>query len=168
MSENRRQILDMLAQGKITADEAERLLAAVEREPTSPGEARRNDKIKYLRVVVDAMDDADGPTKVNVRVPMQLLRAGVKLTSIIPPRARTEVNEALRKEGIDVDIGKLTPESLEDIVEQLRDLQVDVDHERGLSTYLSRDTEITELIQQLPIGNLSLLPCGPIPPNPTP
>jgi len=39
-----------------------------------------------------------------------------------------------------------------------------VDHERGLSTYLSRDTEITELIQQLPIGNLSLLPCGPIPP----
>jgi hypothetical protein len=129
MSENRRQILDMLAQGKITADEAERLLAALEREPA--GETRRNDKIKYLRVVVDAQDDADGPTKVNVRVPMQLLRAGVKLTSIIPPRARTEVNEALRKEGIDVDIGKLTPESLEDIVEQLRDLQVDVDHERA-------------------------------------
>ncbi len=129
MSENRRQILDMLAQGKITADEAERLLSALEREPA--GETRRNDKIKYLRVVVDAHDDVDGPTKVNVRVPMQLLRAGVKLTSIIPPRARTEVNEALRKEGIDVDIGKLTPESLEDIVEQLRDLQVDVDHERA-------------------------------------
>ncbi len=134
MSENRRQILDMLAQGKITADQAERLLAALEREPASAGtanDARRNDKIKYLRVVVDAHDEVDGPTKVNVRVPMQLLRAGVKLTSIIPPRARTEVNEALRKEGIDVDIGKLTPESLEDIVEQLRDLQVDVDHERA-------------------------------------
>jgi len=130
MSENRRQILDMLAQGKITADEAERLLSALEREPVG-AETRRNDKIKYLRVVVDAHDDVDGPTKVNVRVPMQLLRAGVKLTSIIPPRARTEVNEALRKEGIDVDIAKLTPESLEDIVEQLRDLQVDVDHERA-------------------------------------
>jgi len=130
MSENRRQILDMLAQGKITADEAERLLSALEREPVG-AETRRNDKIKYLRVVVDAHDDVDGPTKVNVRVPMQLLRAGVKLTSIIPPRARTEVNEALRKEGIDVDIAKLTPESLEDIVEQLRDLQVDVDHARA-------------------------------------
>ena len=91
MSENRRQILDMLAQGKINADEAERLLTALEREPVSAGsgaEARRSDKIKYLRVVVDAQDDHDGPTKVNVRVPMQLLRAGVKLTSIIPPRAR--------------------------------------------------------------------------------
>jgi succinoglycan biosynthesis transport protein ExoP len=43
---------------------------------------------------------------------------------------------------------------------------LNVDHERGLSTYLSRDAEITGLIQKLPIGNLSLLPCGPIPPNP--
>jgi hypothetical protein len=134
MSENRRQILEMLSQGKITAAEAERLISALEHEPSAPGstgETRRNDPLKYLRVVVDAHDDHEGPTKVNVRVPIQLLRAGVKLTSIIPPRARSEVNEALRKEGIDVDIGKLTPESLEEVVEQLRDLQVDVDHERA-------------------------------------
>jgi hypothetical protein len=135
MSENRRQILDMLATGKITADEAERLLKALEREPAmavagTAAESRRTDKVKYLRVVVDALDD-DGPTKVNVRVPIQLLRAGVKLTSIIPPRARQEVNAALAKEGIEVDIGKLTPESLEEIVEQLRDLQVDVDHQHA-------------------------------------
>src|ERR1700752_228426 len=110
MSENRRQILDMLAAGKITADEAERLLNAVEREPSAQSTAgdKSRDKVKYLRVVVDAMDGDDGPTKVNVRVPMQLLRAGVKLTSIIPPRARDEVNAALKKEGIEVDIGKLT------------------------------------------------------------
>lgn len=134
MSENRRQILEMLSQGKITAAEAERLISALEREPSAPGsslETRRNDALKYLRVVVDAQDEHDGPVKVNVRVPIQLLRAGVKLTSIIPPRARDEVNEALRKEGIDVDIGKLTPESIEEVVEQLRDLQVDVDHEKA-------------------------------------
>jgi hypothetical protein len=135
MSENRRQILEMLSQGKITATEAEGLISALEREPATPGstssETRRNDPLKYLRIVVDAQDDHDGPVKVNVRVPIQLLRAGVKLTSIIPPRARSEVNEALRKEGIDVDIGKLTPESLEEVVEQLRDLQVDVDHEKA-------------------------------------
>ncbi|HUO88511.1 MAG TPA: hypothetical protein VMU08_05000 [Rhizomicrobium sp.] len=126
MSENRRQILDMLARGKITAEEAERLLSAVEREPAAAA-PMRNDKVKYLRVVVDAHDEHEGPTKVNVRVPIQLLRAGVKLASIIPPRARSEVNAALAKEGIDVDIGKLTPESLEEIVEHLRDLTVDVD-----------------------------------------
>ncbi len=41
-----------------------------------------------------------------------------------------------------------------------------INHSRGLSTYLSRDIEIDGLIQKLQIPNLSLLPCGPIPPNP--
>ena len=41
-----------------------------------------------------------------------------------------------------------------------------VDHGQGLSTYLSRDVELDRLIQKLPIANLSLLPCGPVPPNP--
>jgi succinoglycan biosynthesis transport protein ExoP len=41
-----------------------------------------------------------------------------------------------------------------------------VDHSKGLSTYLSRDIEIDGLIIKLQISNLSLLPCGPIPPNP--
>ena len=35
MNENRRQILEMLAGGKITADEAERLLAALDPGPTA-------------------------------------------------------------------------------------------------------------------------------------
>jgi capsular exopolysaccharide synthesis family protein len=41
-----------------------------------------------------------------------------------------------------------------------------VDHAHGLSTYLSREVEIDGLIQKLPIPNLSLMTCGPIPPNP--
>lgn len=124
MSDNRRQILDMLAQNKITAAEAERLLNAVERDPAGAG-----DKMKYLRVLVDTNDPLDGPTKVNVRVPMQLLRAGVKLTGVIPTRARDEVNAALRKEGIGFDINNVTPQNLEELIEQLRDLSVDVDNE---------------------------------------
>jgi len=42
-----------------------------------------------------------------------------------------------------------------------------VNHSRGISTYLSRDVEVDDLIQNLPQqNNISLLPCGPIPPNP--
>jgi hypothetical protein len=126
MNDNRRQILDMLAQGKITAEEAERLLAALERSDAPASRPAGN--FKYLRVLVDAQDPLDGPTKVNVRVPMQLLRAGVKLTGVIPDRAREQVNEAMRKEGIPFDINKLTPDNLEDMIEQLRDLTVDVDN----------------------------------------
>jgi hypothetical protein len=123
MNDNRRQILDMLAQGKVTADEAERLITAVEKTPDRGGET-----VKYLRVLVDANDDLEGPTKVNVRVPMQLLRAGVRLTGVIPARARDQVNDALRKEGIPFDINNLTPQNLEGMIEHLRDLSVDVDN----------------------------------------
>lgn len=41
-----------------------------------------------------------------------------------------------------------------------------VDYLQGLSTFLSRNVEVDGLIQKLPVRNLSLLPCGPIPPNP--
>ncbi|MGH9939851.1 MAG: polysaccharide biosynthesis tyrosine autokinase, partial [Blastocatellia bacterium] len=39
-------------------------------------------------------------------------------------------------------------------------------HSRGISNYLSSHTPLENLIIKLPIPNLSMLPCGPIPPNP--
>ena len=129
MNDNRRQILDMLASGKITTEEAERLIAALERNAAGATVMSESDKVKYLRVLVDTKDPVDGPTKVNVRVPMQLLRAGVRLTGVIPASAREEVNNALRKEGIAFDINNVTPQNLEELVEQLRELTVDVDNE---------------------------------------
>ena len=137
MNEDRRQILGMLAEGKINADEAERLIAALgaDRSPTpyagaEPATTRPN-RPKYLRVLVEANDAREGPTKVNIRVPMQLLRAGVKLGSLIPASARDQVNAAMQKEGIAFDINQLKPENLEELVDQLNDLTVDVDNERA-------------------------------------
>jgi hypothetical protein len=138
MSDDRRTILEMLATGRITADEADRLLAALDgRGPKSasslsePGYPANKPTPKYLRIAIDA-DEAgeDGPTKVNIRVPMQLLRAGVKLAAIIPPKARDEVNAAMRENGVPFDIHQLKPENLEELVEHLGDLQVDVDEKR--------------------------------------
>ena len=125
MNENRRQILEMLGAGKITADEAERLIAALEKEAT-PGNGKP--RPKYMHVLVEAEDEDDGPTKVNIRIPMQLLRAGVKLTSLIPPQAREQVNLAMREQGMEFDLNQLKPENLEELVDQLNDLTVDVDH----------------------------------------
>jgi capsular exopolysaccharide synthesis family protein len=42
----------------------------------------------------------------------------------------------------------------------------DVEHKVGLSSYLSGQAELDGLIRALPISNLWLLPCGPVPPNP--
>ena len=133
MNDDRRQILDMLSQGKITTDEAERLLFALERSGPSGGSEpqRLANRAKYLRVSVDTDEEGDGgPTKVNIRVPMQLLRAGVRLSSLIPPAARDEVNAELRKHGVPFDLNQLKPENLEELVEQLAELTVDVDQEK--------------------------------------
>jgi hypothetical protein len=130
----RRQILEMLSMGKITADEAERLMGAMEKEPASANgatEARAKPRPKYLRVLVEAEDEDDGPVKVNVRIPMQLLRAGVRLTSLIPAQAREHVNEAMREQGMEIDLSQLKPENLEEMIDQLNDLTVDVDHQHA-------------------------------------
>ena len=132
MNNDRRSVLQMLAEGKITADEAERLINAMEGAGPAPrpfesaATGHNKPPPKYLRVSVDATDE-DGPTKVNIRVPMALLRAGVRLTSLIPPAARDQVNAELSKNGVPFDIGQLKPENLEDLISHLDDFSVDVD-----------------------------------------
>jgi hypothetical protein len=130
MTNDRRAVLQMLADGKINADEAERLLSALDRTDALAAAAApaagHNGSPKYLRVTVDALEHGS-PTKVNVRVPMALLRAGVRLTSLIPPAAREEVNRELAKNGVPFDIGQLKPENLDELVSHLNDLTVDVD-----------------------------------------
>ena len=128
MNDDRRSVLQMLADGKITADEAERLLAALDRNgaPISLAGGHNKPPPKYLRVAVDADVHGDA-TKVNIRVPMALLRAGVRLTSIIPPTARDQVNAQLARNGVAFDINQLKPENLEDLIAHLDELTVDVD-----------------------------------------
>ena len=137
MNDDRRAILQMLSEGKITTDEAERLLAALDGAARPFGVSgdtaipANRPPPKYLRVAVDTDEPGDGgPTKVNIRVPMQLLRAGVRLSSLIPPLARDEVNAAMREHGIPFDINQLKPDNLEELIEQLGELTVDVDQEK--------------------------------------
>jgi len=131
MNDDRKRILTLLAEGKVTADEAERLLAALERGGSSPVAPGSNRAPKYMHVRVDALEASSGPTKVNIRVPMTLLRAGVRLSSLIPVEARDQVNAAMGRQGVQFDINQLKPENLEELVEQLADLTLDVDHEHA-------------------------------------
>ena len=131
MSEQRRDVLQMLAEGKISADEAKQLIAALDRDQpaaVSDVDTRPRARPKYLRVVVNVPDtDDDGPARVNVRVPLQLLRAGVRLASLIPPQAVERANDELRRSGVPIDLSQLKPEQLEELIEHLGDMTVEVD-----------------------------------------
>jgi len=132
MNGDRKRILAMLAEGKITADEADQLLGAMDRRPQAiEATPLRSNAPKYFRVEVYANEEGDGPTKVNVRIPMQLLRAGVRLSALLPADARDEVNAAMSRQGIPIDINQLKPENLEELIEHLADMTVDVDNEHA-------------------------------------
>lgn len=131
MIEEQRRILNMMAEGKLSATEAEALFDAMSNnrepglvptraEPQLPPTAP-----KYLRVLVDGQGEK--PSKVNVRVPLELIRAGMRLAALLPAVAYEPVNRAFKENGVDVDISKFKPEDLEGLVAHLRELQVDVD-----------------------------------------
>jgi hypothetical protein len=122
----------MLAENKINADEAERLLNALEREQPEPGPGaapRPKARPKYLRVVMNYDDGTGGDQegRINIRVPLQLLRAGVRLTSLIPPVAVTKANTELAKSGFPIDLAELKPQQLEELIDHLDELTVDMD-----------------------------------------
>lgn len=134
MTENKKKVLEMLAQNKISTDEAYRLLSALESEgsaaeDTSKAGAAARMKSKYLRVCIvpgPEQEHSGKADRVNVRVPMTLIRAGMKFTSLLPPEARDKVNGALREKGIDFDMRNLKPEDMDELLEALSDLEVDV------------------------------------------
>jgi hypothetical protein len=103
--------------------------AALERDQppaASSLDSRPKGKVKYLRVVVDAIDNGE-PARVNVRVPLQLLRAGVRLAALVPAQALGQANAELNKSGVPIDLTQLKPEQLEELVEHLDEMTVEVD-----------------------------------------
>jgi hypothetical protein len=129
MGNNQRKILEMLADKKISVDEAERLMSLLP--PESAGEEVKGPKKlpKYLRVTINPASEDVPPEEretVNIRVPITLLRAGIRLASIIPPKAYNQMDESLKEKGIEFDLRNITPENIDELILALNDLQVDI------------------------------------------
>jgi hypothetical protein len=80
-AEERQQILSLLAEGKINAGEAVRLLEAVARGRDAPA-ARAAARARADRLCVRVTDRATGATRVNLSLPLSVARA---LARILPP-----------------------------------------------------------------------------------
>jgi len=104
MSEETRKVLEMLAEGKISAADAERILEKLTGSAqTSAGEAKAESsetasarKLRFLRIVVDK----PGQDPVNIRMPLAFARTGTSLLAVLPSR----VSEKLTELGIDATV----------------------------------------------------------------
>ncbi len=125
MSAERRKVLEMLAQGKITTEDAEKLLDKLASGPdpgapegqTGEESSSQAKKLRYLRIVVNSPDR----DQVNIRVPLTFMRTGMKLFAVLPPR----VSEKLAEHGID--LSAFAAMKGQDLTDALQDLNVDVD-----------------------------------------
>ncbi len=131
MAENRKKILEMVAENKISIDEAIRLLELVE-EPVVSSKSKKSPK--YLRVTIRPSAESGSDThveRVNVRIPLALIRAGVKLTSLVPDEVADKMDTAMKEKGINFNLRNLKEEDIEQLVEALSDLEVDIEGGRG-------------------------------------
>lgn len=164
MSDETRRVLDLLAQGKITVDEANRLLSAMGSAPAgaataeaaSSGRASATAEApsaKYLRVTVTRTrngrgDDAEDSRRarmwpglvlgrdreITIRVPFALVRNGMRLGAMIPGLAGERLQARLRERGVDVDLSKLDAETIEQLVREFGEMNIDIDSARGGKT----------------------------------
>ncbi len=130
MTEERKKILEMLAKGKVTTEEAEKLLNAVEskNDETLKGDALSKTKIpKYLFVKVDSTNG----DKVNIRVPLKIIRAGIKLKSLIPQEAQEKIDEKLGEKGVNFKLEDISDENIHELMEALTEFEVNVEDRKG-------------------------------------
>jgi hypothetical protein len=181
MGDDRNRILDLLASGRITAEEAARLLDALDAAAgkgdgaagaaaagagagaagaktgwpkffasgakgtggaagggtagggatgagsgaAGSGSGPGGHKFMFVKVVSEKGDN------VHVKIPLGLLRAGLKLTALIPKQASDEINKAMREKGMTFDINNFKPEDIEELIEALSEMEVEVDSNNG-------------------------------------
>ncbi|HEV3059380.1 MAG TPA: hypothetical protein VGY48_14110 [Vicinamibacterales bacterium] len=162
-TDNTRRILDLLAQGKITVDEADQLLRAVggpeagqarqrsqgsegpqggqrpqgpqgpqgPQRPQGPQAQTRSDA-RWMRVTIDkAARDGRPAKQVSIRVPMALVRGGVRLGAIFPYKGNDPISQHLRNHGVDVDWSKIDLSQLDSVLQNLDETTIDVDNGRA-------------------------------------
>ena len=101
--DEKKKILKMVEDGKITAQEALELIEAIGRtdsEETSSERPRAKGTKRMFRVRIDASEqDGREKAKVNINIPLHVAKKLTSLTKMIPDSAKAE----MEKEGVNID-----------------------------------------------------------------
>jgi hypothetical protein len=135
MSEETRRVLDLLSQGKITVDEADQLLKAVAAadaapaEPAADAQPNAGGAPKWIRINVHKpANDRRGDKDVNIRVPVAIVKGGMRLGALIAPFAGEKVASRMRERGFDLDLSKLDDAAIDAMLKDLGEMNIEVDN----------------------------------------
>jgi hypothetical protein len=125
MSDETRKVLEMLSQGKVSVQEAEQLLHAVS---PAAGQVSDDKKVepKYFRILVNKpAREGKKAEAVNIRVPMTVIRGGLRLGALFPGMLGNKKIQL--GNGNELDLSKVTYTDLEAMIKDIGELTVDVD-----------------------------------------
>ncbi len=131
MSDETRRVLDLVAQGKITVDEAQQLLGAISAPAAAPAagaDESERPKPRWLRIAIHkSAKEGRRDKDVNIRVPIAIVRSGMRLGALIPGLAGEQVAARMRERGLDIDFSKLDAAAIETVLKELGDTNIEID-----------------------------------------
>jgi len=124
MSEETRRVLEMLSSGKVSVQEAEQLLQAVAT-PSQNADEKKGEP-RYFRILVNKPErEGRKAEAVNIRVPMTVVRGGLRLGALFPGMLGKKKIQL--DNGTELDLSKVTYTDLEAMIKDIGELTVDVD-----------------------------------------
>ena len=140
-TDDTRRILDMLSQGKITVDEADRLLRAVSTDvpvETASADAASDGRARprWIRINIHkpAKDEAHRPKDMNIRVPIAVVKGGMRLGALIGTFAGEKAARRMKAQGLDIDLAKINSDlsqmngpEFDEFLRSLNDTNIEID-----------------------------------------
>ncbi|MBI9101467.1 MAG: hypothetical protein JEY99_03550 [Spirochaetales bacterium] len=136
--EEKMRILNMLSEGKISPDEAEKLLTALdvqmEQSKSAQDQNRSSQDVtpgqKFLYVQVEPKDGKSSD-RVSVKVPFGLVKAGLNIAGLIPEEAQEQINTSMGEKGFSFNLKDISKDNIDEILAALEQFTVDVDTEEA-------------------------------------
>ncbi len=117
MSEETKRVLDMVAGGKITVDEGERLIAALGAGRSAPPPPEADLPVpRFLKMEASGTGKDGKDEGFRMQVPLDLIRAGIKMRALIPKTKRDKINEKLREKGIEGDVFEMSSDQIDTLL----------------------------------------------------
>ena len=126
MINERKQVLQLLADGKVTAEDAEKLLDKLNSSQATPSSdvSPQPASVSQPKFMCVHVDSCEGDV-VDIKLPIGLLRSGIKLSAMMPKEAA----EAMTKNG--VDFSQLSQLGGSDFMAALSAMRIDVTSKEG-------------------------------------